>query len=145
MMAPGIEVKPPRINTGKALRAMISRAKETSERAPHMMPVDQRHDARREPHDHPDLLSEMPTDSRGLVVVGHGPQRPSDAGLVEEHGQRCHHDHRDDGGGDVELLQDDELARDLETGRCPRQTQFLGDHHLRLAAEHELAEADQER
>ena len=39
MMAPGMDVKPPRIRTGNAFRATISRAKETSERAPHMMPV----------------------------------------------------------------------------------------------------------
>ena len=38
-MAPGIEVKPPRISTGSAFSATISSAKETSERAPHMMPV----------------------------------------------------------------------------------------------------------
>ena len=38
-MAPGIEVNPPRISTGNALSAMICSAKETSERAPHMMPV----------------------------------------------------------------------------------------------------------
>ena len=38
-MAPGTEVKPPRISTGSALSAMICSAKDTSERAPHMMPV----------------------------------------------------------------------------------------------------------
>ena len=38
-MAPGIEVKPPRISTGSAFSAMICSAKDTSERAPHMMPV----------------------------------------------------------------------------------------------------------
>src|SRR5712671_5484861 len=38
-IAPGIEVKPPRISTGSALRARVCNAKETSERAPHMMPV----------------------------------------------------------------------------------------------------------
>jgi hypothetical protein len=38
-MAPGIDVKPPRIRTGKAFRAMICNANDTSERAPHMMPV----------------------------------------------------------------------------------------------------------
>ncbi len=38
-IAPGIEVKPPRISTGSAFSAMICREKETSERAPHMMPV----------------------------------------------------------------------------------------------------------
>ena len=38
-MAPGIEVSPPRINTGSALSAMICSENDTSERAPHMMPV----------------------------------------------------------------------------------------------------------
>ena len=38
-MAPGIEVKPPRISTGSALSAMIWSANETLDRAPHMMPV----------------------------------------------------------------------------------------------------------
>ena len=38
-IAPGIEVKPPRISTGNARNAITSSAKETSERAPHMMPV----------------------------------------------------------------------------------------------------------
>ena len=32
-------MKPPRISTGSALSAMISSANDTSERAPHMMPV----------------------------------------------------------------------------------------------------------
>ena len=39
MIAPGIDVKPPMIRTGRAFSAMICRAKETSERAPHMIPV----------------------------------------------------------------------------------------------------------
>jgi hypothetical protein len=38
-IAPGIEVNPPRISTGSALSAMTWSANDTSERAPHMMPV----------------------------------------------------------------------------------------------------------
>ena len=38
-IAPGMDVKPPRISTASALSAMISSAKDTSERAPHMIPV----------------------------------------------------------------------------------------------------------
>ena len=38
-MAPGTEVNPPRMSTGSALSAITWRAKETSERAPHMIPV----------------------------------------------------------------------------------------------------------
>ena len=38
-MAPGMDVNPPRISTGKALSATTSRAKDTSERAPHIIPV----------------------------------------------------------------------------------------------------------
>ena len=38
-IAPGIEVKPPRISTGSAFSAMSWSANDTSERAPHMMPA----------------------------------------------------------------------------------------------------------
>ena len=38
-MAPGIDVSPPRISTGSAFSAMICSENDTSERAPHMMPV----------------------------------------------------------------------------------------------------------
>ena len=62
-IAPGIEVKPPRISTGSALSAMTSSAKDTSERAPQKMPVTS---ATRPAANHTITQicsSEMPTDS----------------------------------------------------------------------------------
>ena len=38
-IAPGTEVKPPKISTGSAFKAITCRPNDTSERAPHMMPV----------------------------------------------------------------------------------------------------------
>ena len=38
-IAPGMDVSPPSMSTGSAFSAMICSEKDTSERAPHMMPV----------------------------------------------------------------------------------------------------------
>ena len=95
-MAPGTEVKPPRMRTGSALSAISERLNCTPLLAPHMTPATM---ATRPATDHTTtqiVLSGMPMRERGLVVVGHRPQRPPDARPLEEHGQ-----HRDqDGGGD---------------------------------------------
>ena len=93
-IAPGIEVKPPRISTGSALSAMISSANETSERAPQKMPVDQRDDAGGEPDDDPDLFERNADRERRPVAVGDRAQRAPDARLLEEHARARHHQRR---------------------------------------------------
>src|SRR5262245_43971312 len=62
-IAPGIEVRPPRMRTGSALSAITSRAKETSERAPHMMPVTNRPRPAANHTTTHSRSSEIPTDS----------------------------------------------------------------------------------
>ena len=66
MMAPGMEVKPPRMRTGSAFRAMIWSENDTPERAPHMMPATS---ATMPAANHTMTqiwLSEMPTESAAL-------------------------------------------------------------------------------
>ena len=77
------------------------------------------------------------------MAVGDGAQRAADAGLLEEYARGRHHDGRDDGGRDVDLLQVHEAAEHLELDRAAREIEILGDHHLGLAAEHDLPEPDQ--
>ena len=67
-----------------------------------------------------------------------------DAGLLEKHRERRDHDRSDHRGGDVDLLQRHEPAENLEVDRSLRQVQVIVNHHLRLAAEHEFAEPDEE-
>ena len=128
-MAPGTEVKPPRISTGSALSAMICSAKDTFERAPHMMPVT----SATMPAANQTMTQiwfERDADrERRLVAVGDGAQRAADAGFLEEEGEHGDHDGGDDGGRDVDLLQRDEAAEDLEVDRALGQIELLGDHH----------------
>ena len=118
-MAPEIEVKPPRMSTGRAFVAMICRANDTSEnRAPHD-PGRQRHDAGGEPHDDPDLLQRDADRQRRLVAVGDRPQRPADPRALEEDREPRHHDRRDDGRRDDDLLQRTKPPSVLQFDRAP--------------------------
>ena len=92
---------------------MICSEKDTSERAPHMMPVVERHDAGGEPDDHPDLLERDADRERRLMAVGDGAQRPPDAGPLKEDREHRHHDRGDDDGGDIDLLQRNKAAERL--------------------------------
>ena len=62
-MAPGIEVRPPRISTGSAFSATTCSANDTSERAPQMMPVASATTPAVNQTMTQIWLSEMPTDS----------------------------------------------------------------------------------
>jgi hypothetical protein len=63
---------------------MISSAKDTSERAPHMMPVASATMPAANQTMAQIWLSEMPTDKSRLMIIGHRAQGAPDAGLVEE-------------------------------------------------------------
>src|ERR1043166_865768 len=82
-------------------------------RAPHDA-GGERDDAGGEPHDHPDLLERDADRERRLVAVGDRAQRAADARLLEEHRERRHHDRGDHRGRDVDLLQADQAAENLE-------------------------------
>jgi hypothetical protein len=107
--------------------------------------IRQRHDAGREPHHHPDLLQRNPDRQRRLVAVGDRPQRPADPGALEEQRKSGDQDRGDRGRRDVDLLQGDEAAQHLELDGAAREVEFVGDHHLGLAAENVFAEPDQKR
>ncbi len=111
-------------------------------RAPHDAGRE-RDDAGGEPHDHPDLIERDADRERRLVAVGDRAQRPSDPGLLEEHGEDRDHQRGDDRRGDVELLQRHEAAQRLELDGAGRQIELASDHDLRIAAEHQLAEPDE--
>jgi hypothetical protein len=112
-------------------------------RAPHDA-GDQRDDAGGEPDDDPDLVQRDADRKRRLVAVGDGPQRPADAGILEEDRQQRDHDRGDDGRRDVDLLQRDEPAKDLKVDGAAGQIELFRDHALGTAAEHGLAKTDQE-
>ena len=65
--------------------------------------------------------------------------------LREEDREPRDHDRCDDRGSNIEFLQRDDAAQQsYRSIGAFRQIQLLGDHHLRLAAEYELAEPDEE-
>jgi len=78
------------------------------------------------------------------VAVSDGAQRTPDARFLEKHCERRDHDRCDHRGSDVDLLQRHEPSENLEVDRSVRQVQVIRDHHLRVAAEHEFAEPDEE-
>ena len=78
------------------------------------------------------------------MVVRDGTQRAADARMLEEQGEARHHQPGDHRGGDIDLLEDHAAAQDIPLVGAGRQPELLGDHHLGLAAEDQLAEADQE-
>ena len=124
-MAPGIEVRPPRISTGKAFRAMIWSANDTSERAPHMMPATSATMPAAN-HTMTQIWFERDADrQRRLVAVGDRPQRPADAGLGEEHAEHGDHQRGDHGGRDVDLLEAHEAAQQVEICGALRQIELL--------------------
>ena len=87
-MAPGTEVKPPRISTGSAFSAISEIENCTPSLAPQIDAGDQRHEAGDRPDDEPDRV-ERDADRLGRgVVVGDGAQRAADARRLEE--QRQH-------------------------------------------------------
>ena len=113
-MAPGIEVKPPRISTGSALSAMTSSAKDTSERAPQKMPVTSATRPAANQTITQIYSSEMPTESaaRWLSATARS-ARPMRV-LEKNTASAGHHQRGDDGGGDVELLHLHEAAERLD-------------------------------
>ena len=143
-IAPGIDVKPPRISTGSAFSAMISSANDTSERAPHMMPVAS---ATMPAANHTTIQicsSEMPTESAALWLSATArsarPMRvfwkntASPATMIEAMTAAA-----------MSIFWNLTKPPNILTlDRAARQIELLGDHHLGLAAEHDLAEPDQE-
>ena len=108
-MAPGTEVKPPRMTTGSALSATSCSENCTPSFEPQMMPGHQGHEAGDRPDDHPDAVERDADRLRGLVVVGHRAQRPPRARLLEEERQG-RHQHGGDHRGDHVLHADEDAA-----------------------------------
>ena len=97
-IAPGMDVKPPRISTGSALSAISESENCTPSLAPHIMPATS---ATRPATAHtmkPDLVERDADGLRGLVIVGDRAQRPADPRHLKEHGEHEHHDGTDRGG-----------------------------------------------
>src|SRR6266571_1567931 len=117
-MAPGIEVKPPRMSTGSALSAMICSENSTCDRAPHMIPV---------------VSATMPAANHTITQICSSEMPTESAALWLSATARS----------DVDLLQRYEAAEHLHVDRAARQVKLVGDHDLRLAAEHQLPEADE--
>ena len=87
-MAPGIEVKPPRISTGSALSATKVSANCTPLRAPHSRPATSATKPATAHTMRPDVLQRNADRQRRLVIVGHRAQRAADAVLREADRQR---------------------------------------------------------
>ena len=120
----------------------LERERDFRARAPHDARR-QRDEARGEPDDDPDLLERDADRERGLVAVGDGAQGAANARLLEEQRERRHHQRGDDRRGNIDLLQRHEAAGELHVDRALGQAELGRDHYLGIAAEHELAEADE--
>ena len=107
MIAPGTEVKPPRISTGSAFSASSESENCTPSLLPHTAPADQRHQAGDQPDDEPDLVERNADRLGGGMVVGDGAQRAADARALEEQRQPGDQQAGDDGRPDVELVHQD--------------------------------------
>ena len=86
----------------------------------------------------------MPTESAARRLSATSARRRPIRVFWKKNSEPRDHDERDGGGRDVDLLQRDEAAEDLEVDRAFGKVELLGDHDLGVAAEHELAEADEE-
>ena len=89
-MAPGIEVKPPRISTGSALSAIRLSENCTPDFAPHITPATSATSPAIDQVITQIVAQRDPDRQRRLVVVGHRPQRPAGAGVLREERQRGH-------------------------------------------------------
>ena len=143
-MAPGMEVRPPRISTGSAFSAITSSAKDTSERAPHMMPVTSATMPAANQTITQIWFREMPTESAALWLSAtarsarpmrvYWKKKPStaiiSAAITAAAMSRCWKETRPPS-----------ISTSVDAAR---QAELVGDHHLGVAAEDRLAEADQE-
>ena len=118
-MAPGIEVKPPRISTGSALSAMICSAKDTSERAPHMMPVASATMPAANQTMTQIWLSEMPTESAALWLSATARRARPIRVLEKNTASAGDHQGGDHGGGDVDMLEAHQPAQHRQLASCP--------------------------
>ena len=142
-MAPGTEVRPPRITSGRAFSATTDSENCTPSLLPQIIPATRA----TKPATH-QTITQMRVERnadrlRRLVVVGHGAQGPAGAGVLEEQRQRGHQRGSDDGGDQVLLVdQDAALENVLE-----QEDRVLGHAHVDLVdgeAEDRLAKAVQE-
>ena len=143
-MAPGTEVKPPRISTGSAFSAISEIENCTPSLAPQIMPATS---ATR-----PDtvqtisqmVLSGMPTDCAACVIVGDGAQRAADARLLEEDARaRSTSTPAIDGGDQVAGIDQQAALEDA----LEQEDRLLGQAEIDLvdvAAPQRLAEAVEE-
>ena len=144
MIAPGTEVKPPRISTGSAFSATSEMRELHAELAAPHDAGDQRHHARDRPDDDPDLVQRNADRLRRLVVVGHGAQRAADARLLEEQRQRADQRGRDDAAAtDRRLVHQDAAVEDVvqDEHRLLRDAEI---ERIDVAAPDSLAEAIEE-
>ena len=96
-MAPGIDVKPPRIRTGSAFERQQGQRELHAELVAEDDAGHQRDHAGDRPHQQPDRVQRDADRLRGLMVVGDGAQGPADARILEEERQREHQERADDG------------------------------------------------
>ena len=142
-MAPGTEVKPPRISTGSAFSAISEIENCTPSLAPQISAGRERHQARHRPHDQPDGV-ERNADRLGRgMIVGDGAQRAADARLLEEDGEHDDQAGGDDGRHEVARI-DQQAAREHA---LEQEDRILGQAEIDLvdvAAPQRLAEAVEE-
>ena len=89
-IAPGIEVKPPRMSTGSALSATSESENCTPSLVPHIIPATSATMPGHRPDHEPDLIERNADGLRGLMIVGDRAQRAADPRHLEEHREHGH-------------------------------------------------------